>query len=78
MKSPPYRRRGQSAPRAKFTNEQVAEIRKKHIDGAKDAELAQEYGVHRTTISRLVSGTHYADAPYQSMYERSLLTEPPP
>ena len=40
----------------KLTDQQVAEIR---VDGRSSRQLAEVYGVDRSTISRVKSGTHY-------------------
>ena len=41
-------------PRAKLTDDQVTEIRMRHISGETQAALAAEFGVHGSYISRLV------------------------
>lgn len=49
-------RRGSAHPCAKLSEESVAEIRVRHARGERYAQLAQEYGVDRMTISRAVRG----------------------
>ncbi len=54
--------RGADSPRAKFTEEEVREIRKRYKTrwpylGV--GQLAKEYGVHRTTMSSLIRGKSY-------------------
>jgi hypothetical protein len=52
-----------TGPRPRFTREQVAEIRRRAVSGTPDRQLADEYGVHFTTIAHLVLGTTYKDYP---------------
>lgn len=42
----------------KLTNEQMVEITEARKNGAKVQDLAQKYGVHRTTISKVATGTY--------------------
>lgn len=44
---------------AKLCVAAVTEIRRRAFMGATHATLAKEYGVHKTTISRAVSGRHW-------------------
>lgn len=53
------RPRGAVHPRAAFTEDQVAEIRRRYGNGELMKRLAAEFGVHRETISRLLKGTTY-------------------
>lgn len=52
---------GTANGRSKLTGEQVTEIREKYIAGARQVDLAAEYGVDQTSISRIVRGVGYAD-----------------
>jgi DNA-binding XRE family transcriptional regulator len=53
-------RRGESHPNSKLTEERVREIRLRYRAGVvTQAELAEEYGVKRNTISRIVSGKRW-------------------
>jgi hypothetical protein len=45
----------------KFTSEQVIEIRKRLANGERVKDLAQEYGVHRTTITNIKKEHFYGD-----------------
>jgi len=45
--------------KAKLTCKQVKAIRKASAKGASDSSLGEEYGVSRTTISRIVAGKTY-------------------
>lgn len=49
--------------RAKFTHEQVRQIRVRARDGAKLIDLAAEYGASVASISLMVLGRTYQDAP---------------
>lgn len=54
---------GLSNPRAKLTKEQADAIRLKHLYFQKTQhELAREYGVCQTTISRVTRGEHWTAA----------------
>lgn len=55
--SPPPHWRGESHPRARLTEAQVAEIRRLHGSGqATQEELGTRFGVNQTTVSRIVRG----------------------
>ena len=47
---------------SRFTADDVALIRTRSAGGEPDAAIAAEYGVHRTTIGRLVRGDRWSDA----------------
>lgn len=49
------------SPRARFTADQVREIRKKFKDGRTFNGLAEEYGVSRSCIDHIIYRLHYAD-----------------
>lgn len=52
--------RGVNAPAAKLNDEQVRDIQRRWDDGeASQAELAREYGVRDSNISRIVTGQSY-------------------
>jgi hypothetical protein len=53
---------GESNPRAKLREDQVAEIRKFHADGVSAYRLAKQYGVGQTTIKNIVRGHRWARA----------------
>lgn len=50
---------GWRSPRAKFTEKQVAAIKRRHRAGEKGRDLANELGVHEGTISRIVNRIYY-------------------
>lgn len=57
---PEARLYGSKAPSAKFTEDQVREIRKEYADGKTTyIDLAVRFGVHRRTILRMVNGTSW-------------------
>lgn len=55
-RGPWHLRRGENHPRAKFTNEQVREIRLKHQSGEFPCDIAREFGAPRTTINNIIHG----------------------
>lgn len=52
---------GSASSQSKFTEDQVREIRARHANGERNADLAREFGVHTATIYRLVIGQSYKD-----------------
>lgn len=54
-------KKGSQSPLAKFTNEQVKEIRILCSKGASETSLAILLGVAQSTIGKIVRGEHYAD-----------------
>lgn len=52
--------RGERSPTAKITNKQALEIRRLCAQGVKQTTLADQFGVYRSTISRIVSGERWA------------------
>lgn len=48
----------------KFTEQQVEEISRRLSDGELVKDLADEYGVHRTTISKIKTGTYLEQKKY--------------
>ena len=50
----------------KFTPEEVTEIRKKRLQGAKTVDLAKQYGVAQPVISNICNGRSYAHVPHPS------------
>ncbi len=54
---------GSKNPFAKFTDEQIAYIRQQHDAGRTNVSIAEEMGVHRKTIGRIILGQHYAITP---------------
>jgi predicted DNA-binding protein (UPF0251 family) len=53
---------GSAHPGSKLTEEQVSEIRLMHLRGAKQKELANQYGVAHQTISKIVNNKRYKNA----------------
>lgn len=53
--------RGERNGRAKFTNDQVIEIRIRRANGETTHALAAEFGTHHNTISRISIGKVYSD-----------------
>jgi predicted transcriptional regulator len=54
------RARGASHHLAKFTDEQVADIRSRYAAGGiTQGALGQEFGVHTNTINRIIKGKAY-------------------
>lgn len=51
--------RGERSPRARLTNAQAEEIRSLYTDGARQVDIAAQFGVHQTVISRIVRGIGY-------------------
>lgn len=45
--------------RQKLTDQEVKDIRAAHRSGVKQKDLAENYGVARSTISRIVKGVYY-------------------
>lgn len=74
MKTNQFTKRwGAAAPRAKFTQLEIDEIRAAKNNGAKEADLANQYNVHRSTINRIVLGQSYAQAqPSESIFDKAL------
>jgi DNA-binding transcriptional regulator YiaG len=55
-----YLKRGEKSGKAKFTQAQVNEIRRRHSTGSiSQKQLAYEYGVGESTISRIIRGEAY-------------------
>lgn len=52
---------GVTKGRALVTAEQVSEIRRLKAEGKRVKDLAGQYGVHYSTISKIVSGANWAD-----------------
>ncbi len=57
--------RGERHPRSKFSDETARLIRRRGLDGESCTDMASEYGVHPTTIHKIVVGKNYIylDAP---------------
>ena len=58
---------GAYAPRAKFTDQQVTDIRERHIDGEKVQSIADEFNVAPSTIYNIVAGRTYPDQTYSAL-----------
>jgi hypothetical protein len=54
-------KKGSLSPLAKFTNEQVKEIRNLYSKGASETSLAILLGVAQSTIGKIARGERYAD-----------------
>lgn len=54
-------KRGEKHHGAKLAEEDVIAIRAAHADGAKGVELAAQYGVAKSQISRIVNGTRWGN-----------------
>lgn len=57
--------RGSDRPAAKLTDQQIVEIRTAYAHGAKQVDLAQQYGVTQGLISGIIRGRRWrhADGP---------------
>lgn len=55
-------KKGQNAPKAAFTNQQILSIRERISNGEKQQHIADEYKVHNVTISRIWLKKVYKDA----------------
>lgn len=51
---------GENNYHAKLTRKKVAEIRTRRLRGEKVGDLAEEFGVHRMTVSRILNGKTWA------------------
>jgi len=74
MKTNQFTKRwGVTAPRAKFTQLEIDEIRSAKQRGVKEADLADQFNVHRSTINRIVLGQSYsATKPTESIFDRAI------
>lgn len=54
--------RGQGSSNAKFTNNEISDIRKMWHNGISCKELGIMYGVHGATISRITTGKTYVES----------------
>lgn len=54
---------GTKNPQAKFTDEQVAEIRRRYRNGEAQRALAKEYGVVVMTVNRAIRGESWSHVP---------------
>ena len=65
-------RTGERANGAKLTAEQVEEMRRLRREGWQLKHLAEKYGVHISTVTNVVSGKTYKEAPDQppDLYEK--------
>ena len=61
--------RGEKVASAKFTNEQVKEIRQKSLNGSTVLELAKEYNVSRGTMLCICKNMTYFDKDYKHNLE---------
>lgn len=51
--------KGQNHSRTKFTDEDVLNIRSRYAHGEKQSDLAKEFGVYGSAISRIVTGKRW-------------------
>tara|TARA_Y100000289_G_scaffold51782_1_gene53031 strand:- start:47 stop:328 length:282 start_codon:yes stop_codon:yes gene_type:complete len=58
---------GVHAPRAKFTEDQVKDIRERHIDGEKVQVIADHFNVNQSTIYNIIAGRTYPDKTYSAL-----------
>ena len=58
---------GVHAPRAKFTIDQINDIRERHIDGEKVQTIADHFQVSPSTIYNIVAGRTYPDKTYSAL-----------
>ena len=74
MKPHQFKKRwGVTAPRAKFTQLEINEIRSAKQQGVKEADLANQVGVHRSTINRIVLGQSYCNTkPSESIFDGAI------
>ena len=54
-----WENRGEHGPRAKLTNAQASEIRRRHAAGELQKDMAKEFGVSVTTMCTLIHGKIY-------------------
>ncbi|QDK01917.1 helix-turn-helix DNA binding domain protein [Arthrobacter phage Vibaki] len=54
--------RGSDRPAAKLTDDQIVEIRQAYAHGARQRELAEQYGVTQGLISGIVNGHRWRHA----------------
>jgi hypothetical protein len=60
------RRSGERAPSRKLSQEQVNSIRRQRASGARLKELAREFGVDQSCISKICRGTHWKEVAHAS------------
>lgn len=58
---------GVHAPRAKFTTDQINDIRERHIDGEKVQMIADQFQVSPSTIYNIIAGRTYPDKTYSAL-----------
>ena len=51
-----YDRKGSARPNAKLNEETVLVLKKRMRDGARNKDLAEEYGLHINTLSKIRNG----------------------
>lgn len=51
--------RGSDRPAAKLTDDQIVEIREAYAHGAKQVDLADEYGITQGLVSLIVNGKRW-------------------
>lgn len=55
-------RQGERHPRARLTNEQAGEVRRRHRDGEQQSDLADAFGVGRSVVGGICRGETYKEA----------------
>jgi hypothetical protein len=69
---------GERNPAAKLCESQVAEIRRRFAQGGiTRTALAREYGVHKGTVGRIISGSYWTDATESTAHEPRVLPPDP-
>lgn len=58
----PSLRQGENNGQARLTAKQVREIRRRYLEGVAVRELGKEFGVHRNTIYRFITGEGWKNA----------------
>ena len=51
-----YKRKGSARPNAKLTEEMVLTLKTRMRDGSRNKDLAEEYGLHINTLSKIRNG----------------------
>ncbi len=54
--------KGEQCVKAKLSQEQVSDIRRRYADGERQSALASEYGVSQPSISYIVNGKRWSDS----------------
>ena len=72
---------GRNAVNRKLTNDQVLEVRTQYMNGALQKEIGARFGIGQTTVSQIIAGCSYKNAPWPptsvSGYDRRSLPKFP-